>query len=71
MSTFEDFMISEAVKRNQDEQAMRTVNAKLLQELQDIADFAVGHGDVCEIIAKRARNAIRAAKETFDAARIA
>lgn len=31
----------------------------LIETLQTIADFAVGNGDVCEIIAKRARAAIR------------
>jgi hypothetical protein len=31
---------------------------QLEETLQTIADFAVGHGDVCEIIAKRARAAL-------------
>jgi len=34
----------------------------LLDALQTIADFAVGNGDVCEIIARRAHAAIRAAE---------
>lgn len=34
----------------------------LRETLQSIADFAVGHGDVCEIIAKRARVALRSTK---------
>ena len=34
----------------------------LLDTLRTIADFAPGHGDVCEIIARRARAAIRAAE---------
>ncbi len=33
-------------------------SADMLATLQTIADFAVGHGDVCEIIAQRARAAI-------------
>ncbi len=39
---------------------VRAVNnhADLLETLEIIASFAVGHGDVCEIIAQRARAAI-------------
>lgn len=34
----------------------------MLAALETIADFAVGYGDVCEIIADRARKAIAQAK---------
>ncbi len=34
----------------------------LLAALESIADFAPGNGDVCEIIAQRARTAIRKAR---------
>jgi hypothetical protein len=36
--------------------------AALKNELQTLADFAFGNGDVCEIIARRARAAIRKAE---------
>ena len=35
---------------------------KMYETLRTIADFAVGNGDVCEIIAQRARAALRAAE---------
>jgi hypothetical protein len=34
------------------------VDSRLRETLEQIADFAVGHGDVCEIIAQRARAAL-------------
>lgn len=37
------------------------VGPTMYETLQTIADFAVGNGDVCEIIARRARAAIRKA----------
>ena len=37
---------------------MRAVNGSLIRELEGIAFFAPGNGDVCEIIAKRAREAL-------------
>lgn len=42
---------------------LKAINADLLATLQTIADFAHGHGDVCEIITRRARAAIKAAKQ--------
>lgn len=44
---------------------LRTQNAELVETLASIANFAPGNGDVCEIIAKRARAALsRATKES-------
>lgn len=37
---------------------MRAVNGRLIRELEGIAFFAPGNGDACEIIAKRARDAL-------------
>lgn len=49
-------------------EAEMEINARLIaaapemyETLLTIADFAVGHGDVCEIIAERARAAIQKA----------
>lgn len=37
---------------------MRAVNGRLIREMEGIAFFAPGNGDACEIIAKRARDAL-------------
>ena len=37
--------------------------ATMVDALRSIADFAVGNGDVCEIIARRARAVLRAVEE--------
>jgi len=37
---------------------IRAVNEMLIRELEGIAFFAPGHGDVCEIIARRARETL-------------
>lgn len=63
MSTFDDFMIDEAVAKNQELQQLRDTKRDLLEVLTDIASFAVGNGDVCEIIARRARKAIAKAED--------
>lgn len=42
---------------------MRKVNAMLIRELEGIAFFAPGNGDVCEIIARRAREALASIPE--------
>lgn len=49
-----------AAIRKQAEQDGETV-AALIEELASIAAFANGNGDVCEIIARRARTAIQKA----------
>lgn len=45
---------------DQDQTNARLISAapEMLEALETIADFAPGNGDVCEIIAKRARAAI-------------
>ena len=42
---------------------IRDVNAMLIRELEGIAFFAPGNGDVCEIIARRAREALASIPE--------
>lgn len=42
---------------------VRAVNAKLIDALETIAAFAVGNGDVCEIIARRARETLASISE--------
>lgn len=39
---------------------IRDINAMLIRELEGIAFFAPGNGDACEIIARRAREALAA-----------
>ena len=42
---------------------MRKVNAMLIRELEGLAFFSPGNGDVCEIIARRAREALASIPE--------
>ena len=42
---------------------VRDVNAKLINALETIAAVATGNGDVCEIIARRAREALAGIQE--------
>lgn len=57
------YVASIAVRGNMKENGSLIAAApELLATLQTIADFAVGNGDVCEIIAGRARAAIAKAE---------
>lgn len=42
---------------------VRAVNAKLINSLETIAALAPGNGDVCEIIARRARETLASIPE--------
>ena len=48
----------EAEDRRRADAALMCAAPSMLEALEEIADFAPGYGDVCEIIAQRARAAI-------------
>jgi hypothetical protein len=54
-----------AAWRKRAEEAEKQLRS-LREELLTIADFAVGNGDVCEIIARRARAALKAPERSLD-----